>query len=106
MLYVETYGRLFKNKAGDKEFDVLSVTAGKDRDGKLIYDSWPVSFVGKAKNEAPAAGSSFKFKGICRNTYSAKTKKTYPSVVVYEIVHPEAEPEIPEPELVDELPFY
>lgn len=107
MLFVETFGKLFENEsASGAKFNVLSVTAGKDKDGKTQYDSWPVTFAGKAKEAIPAAGSSFKFKGICRNTYSAKTKKTYPSIVVYEIISNEDAPETSEAIEEDNLPFY
>lgn len=103
MLFVESYGTLFQNElADDSKFLVLSVNSGKDKSGKTQYDSWPVSFSSKL-NDKPEPGTSFKFKGICKNTYSAKTKKSYPSILIYEILDSKNAP-VSEPE-PDEMSF-
>jgi len=89
-LYTESYGTVFEPnfpaKSESYVLKTLSVSEGKDKDGKTVYSYWNAHFTGKAKEAASSLPekSSIKFKGYVKKFYNKETKKEYNYLQIYE----------------------
>lgn len=89
-LFTESVGTVFEPKFEAKSdayvLKTLSISDGKDREGKAVYTSWNAHFVGKAKEPAKnlKEKTKVKFKAVVNKNYNKNTKKEYVYLAVYE----------------------